>query len=92
MISVEGDTLTSTEELARARLTAPGAAGWLSVRLPLSVPPILVEEPGREKLMAGEVTLKLVLVEESSPGLEATSVYPFPAVLTVRLLKAAMPL
>jgi hypothetical protein len=35
--------------------------------------------------------VNLVLVEEVSPGLVANSVYPVPAVLTVRLLKVAMP-
>ena len=35
--------------------------------------------------------MNLVLVAEVSPGLVADSVYPIPAVLTVRLLKVAMP-
>ena len=40
---------------------------------------------------AGALMVKLMLVVEARAGLLATSVYPLPAVLTVRLLKVAMP-
>ena len=40
---------------------------------------------------AGGLMVKLMLVVEARAGLLATSVYPLPAVLTVRLLKVAMP-
>ena len=39
----------------------------------------------------GALMVKLMLVVEARVGLLATNVYPLPAVLTVRLLKVAMP-
>jgi hypothetical protein len=78
MLTMDGVTVTKEVEPLESRtLTPPEPAGWLRVRLPVSVVPVLMVELGSDRASAGvngETTLNTVLTALAKPLLLAVRV------------------